>query len=71
MRRAAGYIGGGAALLFAVFLLVRGEIGPAVSIGLIGLGLLALLWQIFSGTGFPNQFFNDFMGGRLLEGRPW
>ena len=24
------YIGGGAALLFAVFLLVRGEIGPAV-----------------------------------------
>ncbi len=20
---------------------------------------LALLWQIFSGTGFPNQFFND------------
>ena len=22
-------------------------------------GNLALLWQIFSGTGFPNQFFND------------
>jgi hypothetical protein len=21
--------------------------------------VLALLWQIFSGTGFPNQFFND------------
>src|SRR5208283_4526159 len=21
--------------------------------------MLALLWQIFSGTGFPNQFFND------------
>jgi hypothetical protein len=20
---------------------------------------LALLWQILSGTGFPNQFFND------------
>ena len=35
------------------------------------LNALALLWQIFSGTGFPNQFFNDFMGGRLLEGRPW
>jgi len=37
------YIGAGAALLFAVFLLVRGEIGPAVSIGLIGLGLLGYL----------------------------
>jgi DnaJ domain len=34
------YVGGGAALLFAVFLLVRGAIVPAVSIGLIGLGLL-------------------------------
>jgi hypothetical protein len=21
--------------------------------------VLALLWQIFSGTGFPNQFFSD------------
>jgi hypothetical protein len=21
--------------------------------------VLALLWQILSGTGFPNQFFND------------
>ena len=31
---------------------------------------LALLWQIFSGTGFPNQFFNDsWVVG--LEGRPW
>jgi hypothetical protein len=41
------YIGGGAALLFAVFLLVRGEIGPAVSIGLLGLGLLGYvsLWR--------------------------
>ena len=41
------YFGGGAALLFAVFLLVRGEIGPAVSIGLIGLGLLGYvsLWR--------------------------
>ena len=41
------YIGGGAALLFAVFLLVRGAIGPAVSIGLIGLGLLGYvsLWR--------------------------
>ena len=41
------YIGGGAALLFALFLLVRGAIGPAVSIGLIGLGLLGYvsLWR--------------------------
>ena len=41
------YIGGGAALLFAVFLLVRGAIGPAVSIGLIGLALLGYvsLWR--------------------------
>ncbi len=34
------YIGGGAMLLVAIFLLVRGVIVPAVSIGLIGLGLL-------------------------------
>ena len=41
------YIGAGTALLFAVFLLVRGQIGPAVSIGLIGLGLLGYvsLWR--------------------------
>ena len=41
------YIGGGAALLFAVFLLVRGSIVPAVSIGLFGLGLLGYvsLWR--------------------------
>jgi hypothetical protein len=41
------YIAGGAALLFAVFLLVRGAIVPAVSIGLIGLGLLGFvsLWR--------------------------
>jgi len=41
-------IGGGAALLFAIFLLVRGAIVPAVSIGLIGLGLLgyAPLWRL-------------------------
>jgi hypothetical protein len=40
------YIGAGAALLFAAFLLVRGAIVPAVSIGLIGLGLLGYvsLW---------------------------
>jgi hypothetical protein len=34
------YLGGGAGLLFAVFLLVRGEIGPAITVGAIGLGLL-------------------------------
>ena len=25
----------------------------------LGVIVLALLWQIFSGTGFPNQFFSD------------
>ena len=41
------YVGAGTALLFAVFLLVRGQIGSAVSIGLIGLGLLGYvsLWR--------------------------
>ncbi len=34
------YLGGGAALIFAAFLLFRGEIGPAVTVGLLGLGLL-------------------------------
>ena len=33
-------IGGGAALLFAGFLLLRGEIGVAIPIGAVGLGLL-------------------------------
>ena len=48
------YIGGGAALLFAVFLLIRGEIGPAVSIALLGLGLIGYvsLWPAnFGGRG--------------------
>jgi hypothetical protein len=40
VARVLRYVGGGAALLFAIFLLVRGAIMPAVSIGLIGLGLL-------------------------------
>jgi hypothetical protein len=41
------YIGGGVALLVAIFLLVRGAIVPAVSIGVIGLGLLGYSprWQ--------------------------
>ena len=33
-------LGGGAALLFAAFLLFRGEIGPAVTVGAIALGAL-------------------------------
>ena len=54
------YIGGGGALLFAVFLLVRGAIVPAVSIGLIGLGLLGYvsLWRASFGMRTrtsPNQ----------------
>jgi hypothetical protein len=32
---------------------------------------LALLWQILSGGGFPNQFFNDSWVVGFLEGRPW
>jgi len=40
------YVGGGAALLLAVFLLMRGQIGAALSIGLLGLGVLGYvsLW---------------------------
>ncbi len=40
------FMGGGAALIFAVFLLIRGEIGPAVTVGAVGLGLLGwiTLW---------------------------
>jgi hypothetical protein len=34
------YIGGGAALLFSAFLLFRGEIGVAIPVGAVGLGLL-------------------------------
>jgi len=33
-------LGGGAAVLFALFLLIKGEIGPAITIGAVGLGLL-------------------------------
>jgi DnaJ domain len=40
------YIGGGGALLFAAFLLFRGEIGVAIPVGAVGLGLLGwiTLW---------------------------
>ncbi len=34
-------------------------------------GLLALLWQIFSGTGFPNQFFNDSWVVGFWRADPW
>jgi hypothetical protein len=34
------FIGGGAALIFAAFLLFRGEIGVAIPVGVFGLGLL-------------------------------
>ena len=32
---------------------------------------LALLWQIFEGAGFPNQFFCNSWEVGILEGRPW
>jgi DnaJ domain len=40
------YLGGGVALIFAAFLLIRGEIGIAIPIGAVGLGLLGwiTLW---------------------------
>jgi hypothetical protein len=34
------YVGGGAALLFSAFLLLRGAIGVAIPVGAVGLGLL-------------------------------
>jgi len=45
-------IGGGAALIFAGFLLFRGEIGVAVPVGLFGLGLLGWvsLWPATFGA---------------------
>jgi DnaJ domain len=45
-------MGGGGALLFAAFLLFRGEIGPAVTVGVIGLGLLGwiTLWPASFGS---------------------
>src|ERR1700689_3389712 len=33
-------LGGGALLLFADFLLFRGEFGPAITVGVVGLGML-------------------------------
>jgi hypothetical protein len=38
---------------------------------LYGLMNLALLWQIFRGAGFPNQFFCDSWVVGFWRGRPW
>ena len=51
-------LGGAATLLFAAFLLIRGEIGPAVTVGVLGLGLLG--WVAF----WPINIF----GPRLQTG---
>jgi hypothetical protein len=52
VARALRYLGGGAALLFAAFLALRGEIGVAVPVGLFGLGLLGWvsLWPAAFGA---------------------
>lgn len=46
-------LGGSAALLFAAFLLLRGEFGPAVTVGVIGLG--ALGWIPFWPAGLGGR----------------
>jgi DnaJ domain len=43
-------IGAGAAFIIAAFLLLRGELGPAVTVGIIGLGTLG--WIPFWPSGF-------------------
>jgi DnaJ domain len=43
-------LGGYATLLFAAFLLIRGEIGPAMTVGVLGLGLLG--WVALWPAGF-------------------
>ncbi len=50
------YVGGGAALIFALFLLLRGEIGLAIPVGALGLGWLGWL------TLWPASF-----GGRTQK----
>ena len=44
---------------------------PSSLTALGGYRSLALLWQILSGTGFPNQFFNDSWVVGFWRGRPW
>jgi hypothetical protein len=46
-------LGGGAALLFAAFLFLRGEIGVAIPVGAFGLGLLG--WISLWPAGFANR----------------
>ncbi len=46
-------IGGGAALIFAAFLLFRGEIGVAITVGAVGLGLLG--WVSLWPAGFGGR----------------
>jgi len=46
-------IGGAAALIFAVFLLFRGEIGVAITVGAVGLGLLG--WISLWPAGFGRR----------------
>ena len=57
-------LGGGAALLFATFLLFRGEIGPAITVGAIGLGALGWLSLMAGGLRRPHaeKFGSDFAG---------
>jgi hypothetical protein len=47
-------LGGGLALLFAAFLVLRGEIAVAVPVGLFGFGLLG--WSTGLGFGWPSSF---------------
>ena len=47
------------------------EFGLIKAQGLHKVTRLALLWQIFEGAGFPNQFFCDSWEVGILEGRPW
>jgi hypothetical protein len=56
-------LGGGAVLLFAAFLLIRGEIGPAVTVGVLGLGLLG--WVAF----WPINLFRPRL--QTATGRVW
>jgi hypothetical protein len=69
--------GGYATLLFAAFLLIRGEIGPAVTVGVLGLGLLGwvALWpaglfgpRLQSATGQVSRVRTAFVEMELEHG---
>ena len=75
-------IGGGAALLFAAVMLLRGEIGAAIPVGLFGLGLLGwvTLWPATFGARQASRVRTAFlemqldhdsgtMNGHVLAGR--